>query len=156
MVRFLVWGPYYHSKLLNGGLRLARAIPVGTRVRDLVESIRRARQELQRGEVLCVFAEGSITRTGELLPFKRGLEKIARGSAVPIIPVHLDGLWGSVFSFAGGGFFHARPRWRRPVTISFGAPMPASSAAYEVRQAVERLAAEAAALRDGEKRPAYA
>lgn len=142
VVRFLVWRPYYRLRLLNWGLRLTRAIPVGTGPHDMAESIRRARQELEHGQMVCVFPEGFITRTGDLLPFKRGLEKIMHGLDVPIIPIYLDGLWGSLFSFEGGRAFWKWPRHlRHPGTISFGAPMPSSSTVNEVRQAIQELSA---------------
>ena len=147
VVRFLVWKPYYDSRLLNWGFRIGRAIPVWTRPHSGAESIRRARAELARGEVLCIFAEGSISRTGELLPFQRGLEAIVRSLDVPIVPVHLGGLWESIFSYRGGRFLGKRPRpWRHPVAVCFGRPMQACSTAPEVREAVKRLA-ETAVLR---------
>lgn len=144
VVRFVVWKPYYDHKLLTWGFWLARAIPIGTRPRCVAEAIERARGGLARGDVICIFAEGSISRTGRVLPFKRGLEAMVRGLDAPIIPVHLGGLWESVFSFEGGRFFGKRPRYlRHPVVISFGPPMPSSSRAHEVRQAVEELGANA-------------
>lgn len=149
-IRFMVWKPYYEAKALNWFFRLGNAIPVGTSgPRDMVESIRRARQELSEGHVVCIFAEGSISRTGNLLPFKRGLEKIVHGADVPVIPVHLDRLWGSIFSFAGGKFFWKWPRdIPYPVTVSFGKPIPASSVtAHEVRQSILELGSEAASAR---------
>ncbi|HLY19575.1 MAG TPA: 1-acyl-sn-glycerol-3-phosphate acyltransferase [Bryobacteraceae bacterium] len=140
LVRFLVWQPYYELKLLTWGFRLAQAIPIWERPHSAAEAIGRARRELERGHIICIFAEGSISRTGDLLPFKRGLEAIARDLNAPIVPVHLAGLWESMFSFKGGRFLGKRPRrWRHPVVISFGPPMPASSTAHEVRQAVEQL-----------------
>ena len=142
VVRFLVWKPYYHHWLLTWGFRLGKAIPIETRPHCVIEAIRRARGELERGGVVCIFAEGAISRTGKLLPFQRGLEAIVRGVDVPIVPVHLGGLWESVFSFRGGRFFWKRPRrLRHPVVVSFGAPLPASATAREVQQAVERLEA---------------
>ena len=88
----------------------------------------RRAHELAAGHVVCIFAEGAITRTGNMLPFKRGMEKIVEGLDVPIIPVHLDRLWGSIFSFERGRFFWKWPkRIPYPVTVSFGAPMPATS-----------------------------
>jgi acyl-[acyl-carrier-protein]-phospholipid O-acyltransferase / long-chain-fatty-acid--[acyl-carrier-protein] ligase len=70
-----------------------------------------------------IFAEGAITRTGNLLPFKSGLERIVAGTDVPIVPVHLDRLWGSIFSFERGKFFWKWPkRIPYPVTVSFGRP----------------------------------
>ena len=65
-----------------------------------------------------------------MLPFKRGMEKIVDGTDVPIIPVHLDRLWGSIFSFDGGKFFWKWPqRIPYPVTVSFGEPLPSEHAA---------------------------
>ena len=147
-IRFMVWRPYYEMKSLNWFLRLARAIPVGTSgPRDVVASIRSARQELQNGHVVCIFAEGAISRTGNMLPFKRGLEKITEGLDVPVIPVHLGRLWGSVFSFEGGKFFWKWPRRvPYPVTVSFGQRQQQPSA-QEVRQAILELGTEAAADR---------
>ena len=140
VVRFLVWKPYYDNRLLNWGLRLAKAIPIWESPRSVARAIELARGELERGHVLCIFAEGCISRTGDLLPFKRGLESIVRGLDAPIIPVHLGGLWESVYSFEGGRFLWKRPRClRHPVVISFGHPMSASSAACDVRRAVEQL-----------------
>lgn len=148
-VRFLIWRPYYEHWALRGLFRALRTIPIdNTGPRAMVQAIQAARAELQAGHAVCIFAEGSITRTGNLQTFKRGLEKIAEGIEAPIIPVHLDRLWGSIFSFAKGRFFGKRPRrWPYPVTVSFGRPMPPDTPAYAVRQAVAELGAEAFALR---------
>lgn len=145
-IRFLVWRPYYEMPALNWFFRLAKAIPVGTGGRrDVVESIRSARKELEAGHVVCIFAEGAISRTGNMLPFKRGLEKIVDGLDVPVIPVHLDRLWGSIFSFEKGRFFWKWPkRVPYPVTVSFGAPLLSCVGAQEVRQAIQELASDAA------------
>ncbi len=148
-IRFMVWKPYYEMKALHWFFRKTKAIPVGTGgPRDMVESIRSARKEIAAGHVACIFAEGAISRTGNMLPFKRGMEKIVAGTEVPIIPVHLDRLWGSIFSFERGKFFWKWPqRIPYPVTVSFGAPMPSNSTAHEVRQAIQELASDATAHR---------
>ncbi len=146
-IRFMVWKPYYQLKALNWFFRKTQAIPVGGG-REAIEAIRAARRELAAGHVVCIFAEGAISRTGNILPFKRGMEKIVEGLDVPIIPVHLDRLWGSIFSFERGRFFWKWPkRIPYPVTVSFGNPMPANSSAHEVRQAIQELASEANAHR---------
>jgi acyl-[acyl-carrier-protein]-phospholipid O-acyltransferase/long-chain-fatty-acid--[acyl-carrier-protein] ligase len=83
-----------------------------------------------------------------MLPFKRGLEKIVEGLDVPVIPVHLDRLWGSIFSFEGGKFFWKWPkRIPYPVTVSFGAPMKSTATAQDIRQAIQELGADATAHR---------
>jgi acyl-[acyl-carrier-protein]-phospholipid O-acyltransferase/long-chain-fatty-acid--[acyl-carrier-protein] ligase len=148
-IRFMLLREYYDISWLNSFFRLMKAIPVvPTSRRGIVDSLRRARSELEAGEVVCIFAEGAISRTGHLLAFKRGFEKIVEGSSIPIIPVHLDQLWGSIFSFKQGRFFWKRPRLLPyPVTVSFGAPLPASASVQDVRQAVQELESEAAGHR---------
>ncbi len=148
-IRFMVWKPYYEIKPIRWVFRKMKAIPVSAaNRRDMVEAIRAARAELQAGHVVCIFAEGAISRTGNMLPFKRGLEKIVDGLDVPVIPVHLDRLWGSIFSYEGGKFFWKWPKAiPYPVTVSFGAPMPSTSTAQEVRQAIQELSAGAVAHR---------
>jgi acyl-[acyl-carrier-protein]-phospholipid O-acyltransferase/long-chain-fatty-acid--[acyl-carrier-protein] ligase len=150
-VRFLVYKPYYQHWAVNPLLRMLHAIPVGEG-REALASIDAARRELGAGHVVCIFAEGEISRTGNLLPFKRGLERIVNGLDVPIVPVFLDCVWGSVFSFKGGRFFWKLPaRIPYPVTVAFGAPLPASTPAAEVRLALMSVGATATALRRGRR-----
>jgi acyl-[acyl-carrier-protein]-phospholipid O-acyltransferase/long-chain-fatty-acid--[acyl-carrier-protein] ligase len=145
-VRFVVYRPYYEHPALHRLLKMMHAIPMGTGSRrETIASIELARRELQDGHVVCIFAEGSISRTGNLLPFKRGFERIAEGLDVPIIPVYLDRVWGSIFSFKGGRFFWKWPvRIPYPVTVAFGRPLPSSTTASEARLAMMELGCEVA------------
>jgi acyl-[acyl-carrier-protein]-phospholipid O-acyltransferase/long-chain-fatty-acid--[acyl-carrier-protein] ligase len=146
-VRFLVYRPYYELRAFNWLLKLMKAIPVAPG-RDAIRSLDRARQELQEGHVVCVFAEGAISRTGNLLPLKRGFERIVDGLDVPVIPVYLDQVWGSIFSFKGGRFFWKWPvRVPYPVTVAFGKPLPSTTSAEQARLALMELGAEVAAAR---------
>lgn len=141
-VRFMVYAPFFGIPGLGGFLKTMRAIPTGGG--KVLEPIKRARAELQGGHVVCIFAEGSISRTGNMLPFKRGFERIIDGIDVPIIPVHLDQVWGSIFSFKDGKFFWKWPsRFFYPVTITFGKPLPSSAKAREVRQSLLEMGGEA-------------
>jgi acyl-[acyl-carrier-protein]-phospholipid O-acyltransferase / long-chain-fatty-acid--[acyl-carrier-protein] ligase len=144
-IRFMVYRPYYEIKALNWFFRLTKAIPVGTGSRrDIVQSLLTARHELEAGHVVCIFAEGAISRTGNLLPFKRGLERIVDGLDLPVIPVHLDRLWGSIFSFERGRFFWKWPkRVPYPVTVSFGRPLTTQATAQDLRLAIMELGSEA-------------
>ena len=148
-VRFMLHRDYYDLKSLNWFFRLMHSIPVSaTNRREIVESLKRARNELDKGHVVCIFAEGAICRTGHLLPFKRGFEKIVEGKNIPIIPVHLDQLWGSVFSFKEGRFFWKWPKkFSYPVTVSFGAPLRSAASVNQVRNAVLELESDAFAYR---------
>ena len=149
-IRFLMYKAIYDKPLLNPFARAMKAIPISSeqRPRDMIRSLRTASEALRQDEIVCIFAEGQITRTGQLLPFRRGLERIMKSVDVPIIPVNLDGVWGSIFSFERGRFLWKMPRRiPYPVTVSFGAPMPPSSTAIAVRRAVQELQANAFQLR---------
>ena len=148
-IRFMVYRPYYEMKAFHWIFRLMNAIPVQGGDRGKVaESLERARKELRQGHVVCIFAEGAVSRTGHLLPFKRGFERIVNGLDVPVIPVHLDGVWGSIFSFKDGRWLWKWPRRvPYPVTVSFGKPMPSAAKAHEVRRAVMELGTTAVEYR---------
>jgi acyl-[acyl-carrier-protein]-phospholipid O-acyltransferase / long-chain-fatty-acid--[acyl-carrier-protein] ligase len=80
---------------------------------------------LQRGEVVCLCPEGHISRTGQLMEIKSGFELIARSADAPVIAASIDGLWGSIFSFAGNKYLWKSPRLMpTPVFIAFGHPHP--------------------------------
>lgn len=144
-IRFMMYRPYYELKGLHWFFRLMKAIPVQANHRkDVIASLERARHALRNGHVVCIFAEGAVSRTGNLLPFKRGFERIMEGVNVPVIPVHLDRLWGSIFSFKDGKFFWKWPeRIPYPVTVSFGPPLPSTARAEEVRQAIMEMGSAA-------------
>ena len=136
----MVYRPYYERPMFNWILKLMRAIPISATRSDVVAATERAREELMQGHVVCIFVEGSVSRTGNLLPFKRGFEHIVDGLDLPIVPVYLDRVWGSIFSFKGGSFFHKWPvRIPYPVTVAFGAPLPSTTKAPEVRLAMQQL-----------------
>ena len=153
-IRFLVYRPYYEQQPFHWVLRKMNAIPIqGGDPEKVAESIELAREQLRQGHIVCIFAEGSVSRTGGMLPFKHGFEQImegldVEGLNVPIIPVNLDRVWGSIFSFKDGRpFFRWPEHFPYPVTVSFGAPLPSSANAQQVRQAVLELGSEAAPLR---------
>jgi acyl-[acyl-carrier-protein]-phospholipid O-acyltransferase/long-chain-fatty-acid--[acyl-carrier-protein] ligase len=84
---------------------------------------------LEQGELVCLFPEGAISRTGQLMTLHKGFELMANRARVPVIPAALDGLWGSVFSFAGNKYLWKSPRLMpTPVCVVFGEPIPFGSA----------------------------
>lgn len=147
-IRFMVWRPFYEMKAFHWFMRLSSAIPVGGHPHERMDAIQRAREELKAGHVVCIFPEGAISRTGNMLPFKRGMERILDGLDVPVIPVHIDGALGGIFSFE-----HGRSNWKMlkripcPARVSFGKPMRSSSTVHEVRSAILELSADAARAR---------
>ncbi|HEY2467119.1 MAG TPA: acyl-[ACP]--phospholipid O-acyltransferase [Terracidiphilus sp.] len=145
-IRFLMFKGLYDNRLIHPLASMMKAIPISSeqRPREMIRSLKTASEALRNDEIVCIFAEGQITRTGQMLPFRRGLERIMKGIDVPIIPVNLDGVWGSIFSFERGRFLWKMPRRiPYPVTVSFGRPMPSTSTVVSVRAAVQDLQAEA-------------
>jgi acyl-[acyl-carrier-protein]-phospholipid O-acyltransferase/long-chain-fatty-acid--[acyl-carrier-protein] ligase len=149
-VRFLMFKGSYEHPLVKPIAKMLRVIPIASDQgpREMIHSLREATQALQNGELVCIFPEGQMTRIGQMLPFRRGMERVIKGVDVPIIPVHLDGVWGSIFSFAGGKFLWKLPRHLPyPVRVTFGEPLPATATSTQARQAVQNLGAEAFARR---------
>ncbi len=145
-IRFLMYKGIYDRPWIKPFVQLMGAIPISSelRPREMLQSLKAASEAIKNGEVVCIFAEGQITRIGQLLPFRRGFERIMKEVDAPIVPVALEGVWGSIFSFAQGRFLWKWPRRiPYPVTVHFGKPMPANATAFEVRQAVQELAAQA-------------
>ncbi|WP_305045062.1 acyl-[ACP]--phospholipid O-acyltransferase [Geoalkalibacter sp.] len=144
-IRFIMHGDVFKVRLLQPLFRLMQVIPVyprGSR-EERTQFLRSARQALDEGYLVCIFAEGMITRNGMLQPFKAGLEAIVKGSGHPIIPVYIGGAWGSLFSYVHGRLLTRLPAsFPYPISVAFGAPMPATAQAAEVQQAVAELACD--------------
>ncbi|HEX8371154.1 MAG TPA: AMP-binding protein [Chthoniobacterales bacterium] len=135
-IRFVIYKSIYENRWMNASFRWLQLIPISeTQARD---AIRIAAEKLTEGEVVCIFPEGELSRSGTLLKLKKGFELIARRAGTPVVPVWLDQLWGSIFSFKGGVFFKKRPsRIPYPVTVAFDVPIPAEKA--DVTMVRERL-----------------
>jgi len=142
-IRFLVYDQIYRARFLHWGLRLLGAIPISPKIaRTAIET---AVNALARGEVVCLFPEGALTRTATLQKLNRGYELIARKARAPVMPVWLENVWGSIFSYYGGHFFWKLPRVvPLRVWLYFGAPITAAEATPEaVRRSLYDLSAAA-------------
>jgi len=157
-IRFLMFKGSYDHWLVKPFAKIMRVIPISSqlRPREMITSLRTATQALKDGEVVCIFPEGQMTRIGQMLPFRRGMERIVKGVDVPIIPVNLGGVWGSIFSFERGRFLWKLPsKIPYPVSVTFGKPMPSTTTAQAVRQEVQELGAEAYQFRKRYMRPLH-
>jgi len=126
-IRYVIDEEHYHKPILHPILRTLGCIPINTR--NSRSAIRAAAEKIAEGEIVCLFPEGQLERTGSLLRLQRGYELIARHANAQVVPVWLDQLWGSIFSFQGGRFFTKFPkRIPYPVTIAFGEPVNAEAA----------------------------
>jgi len=105
-VRFVMHYKIFQIPLLKFIFKTAKTIPIASARENaalLQESYDRIDEELQAGNIVCIFPEGAITRDSEIHSFRPGIEKIIERNPVPVIPVALCGLWGSWFSRQSGG-----------------------------------------------------
>ncbi|MHC4238984.1 MAG: MFS transporter, partial [Planctomycetota bacterium] len=144
-IRFIMDRSLYDAIPLKWLFRMMDVIPISGSdpPKKIVKSLRRARSAMDAGFIVCIFAEGAMTRTGMLRGFKRGFERILKGSDYEIIPAYLGGVWGSIFSYYHGKPLSTVPkRFPYPVSIRFGEPMPGNSSASQIRQRVSELSCE--------------
>lgn len=123
-IRFVMHRQYYQIPLLKWFFKQNKLIEIAGPLEDrqtFLRSFSQIDQHLQRGELICIFPEGEITRTGELGTFKRGLSRVLERHPVPLIPVYLQGLWGGIFSRHKERFSFIRP-WSK-ISITVGQPM---------------------------------
>ncbi len=119
-------------------------VPSGTSTAALRAAIDGGQEVLKRGDVLCIFPEGRLTNNGKMREFKRGYAKMIPADLdVPVVPVHIGLLWGSIFSRFYG---RIKPRLPRqlpyPVNVAFGRPLPADVTPWAARQAIMELNAD--------------
>jgi acyl-[acyl-carrier-protein]-phospholipid O-acyltransferase/long-chain-fatty-acid--[acyl-carrier-protein] ligase len=141
-IRFIMDKSYYELWWIKPFGGILGLIPIASDFgpRELIKSLQAASDAIRAGEVVCIFAEGKITRTGELDEFQRGSERIMKNVAAPIVPIALVGVWGSIFSFERGKFLWKWPRHIfYPVTVRFGQKLPPTATPEEIHAAVENL-----------------
>ncbi len=124
--------------------RFARTIPICSPKADPVmyeQAFERIREELADGELVCIFPEGRLTRDGELATFRKGIERIVQETPVPVVPMALQGLWGSFFSHKDGHALTTRPKrfWSRVSLTAAPAIPPEQVTAEALQQTVKGL-----------------
>lgn len=143
-VRFVMYYKIFKIPLLNFIFRTAKAIPIAGAKEDRVmyDSAFSAMQAaVEAGDLLCIFPEGQITHDGEMNDFRPGIERLLETSPVPVVPVALRGLWGSLFSRSGGkAFFKMPKRLFAKIEVVAGNPVAAVDAtAKELQERVLEL-----------------
>ena len=140
-IRFVMYYKIYNLPVLNFIFRTAGAIPIAGRAEDEAiyeRAFRKIAQYLNDGELVCIFPEGKLTSDGQISEFKAGVKRILDETPVPVVPMALQGLWGSFFSRdPNKGIF--RRLWSR-VTLVAGEPIPAGEATQKLlRERVTEL-----------------
>ncbi|UTV26912.1 MFS transporter [Photobacterium atrarenae] len=129
-IRFLMDKDIYNIPFIKTFCSACKVIPIdATDRRSVMKAFTRVNGYLDQGDIVCVFPEGQLTYDGEIGPFLRGIDLIIKRAQVPVIPVALQGLWGSYFSREGGRALLKLPKrfWSR-VQIVAGPPVAAGEA----------------------------
>ena len=143
-IRFVMDRSIAEMKGLKTFFKIAKTIPICSPKADIdvyENAFKRIKEELNNGEIICIFPEGKLTTNGEVDTFKAGIERIIKESPVPVVPLALGGLWGSVFSHKDGHALTKPPRrfWSK-VTLTAGSLQAAETvSAASLEQAVKKL-----------------
>jgi 1-acyl-sn-glycerol-3-phosphate acyltransferase len=144
-VRFVMYHKIYNIPVMNFIFRTAKAIPIASAKEDaalMERAFVEIEAELKAGNVVCIFPEGGLTMNGDIQTFRAGIERIIKATPVPVIPMALQGLWGSFFSRRDSALKRARlPRraWAK-IGLVAGEPVPAEQvSAADLQQRVQAL-----------------
>ena len=130
-VRFVMDRSIAEMKGLRTFFKIAKTIPICSpkaNIEVYENAFKRIKEELDSGEIICIFPEGKLTTDGEVDTFKSGIERIIKETPVPVVPMALGGMWGSVFSHKDGHALTKRPRrfWSK-VTLTVSRAQPAAN-----------------------------
>jgi len=146
--RFVMYYRIFNIPLLRWIFKTAKAIPIAG-AREDPEVMQRAFDAvdaaLAEGELVCIFPEGALTKDGEIAPFRPGMEKIleraaARGQTVPVVPLALKNMWGSMWSKQDSRLRRARlpRRLRARIDVLAGEPVEGGAATAPLLEAKVR------------------
>jgi hypothetical protein len=142
-VRFVMYHTFQKNIFLRCIINPGRIILIAPRSENptiFKQAFEKISAELKSNAVVCIFPEGSLTYTGELAPFKTGIEHVIAEDPVPVVPMALSGLWGSVFSRAKDRSKRVSRGVLRPIELRIGKPIPpeqvSASGLYETVNAL--------------------
>ncbi|MBF8270365.1 MAG: acyl-CoA synthetase (AMP-forming)/AMP-acid ligase II [Gammaproteobacteria bacterium] len=134
-IRFVMYTGYYQRWYLKWFLDLFGVIPVGGGAS--VSALKNITAMINQGDVVCLFPEGTISQSGQLINFQRGYEKAARDAEGVILPFYIRGLWGSWFSRSSDKLKRIRKdSIKRDIVVAFGPPLPMSTTAAELKKRI--------------------
>ncbi|MFV2055038.1 MAG: acyl-[ACP]--phospholipid O-acyltransferase [Thiohalomonadales bacterium] len=141
-IRFVMHQDYYKAWYIKWFLDIFGVIPIASG--NSKQALEQINNMLKSGEVVCLFPEGGISRSGQLGQFKHGYEKTVEDVEGVILPFYLRGLWGSRFSRSSSHMKTLRGRGlRRDVIVAFGPPLPIETKAVELKNRVFDLSINA-------------
>jgi len=143
-IRFVMDHNIFKSPFMGWFFRIVNAIPIAPIHQNELtyhQAFDSVSSALKNDELVCIFPEGKLTKTGEMNPFKSGIETIIKRDAVPVIPLALQGLWGSYFSHKGGTAFTTAPKrfWSKVNVLASEAILPENVSAQGLQDRVQGL-----------------
>jgi 1-acyl-sn-glycerol-3-phosphate acyltransferase len=145
-VNFVMYYKIYKIPVLNFIFRTGKAIPIAGRAEDpeiLKNAYSSMHGVLDKEDVLGIFPEGGITHDGEIQTFRHGVDKVVAQQPVPVVPVALCHLWGSLFSRRDP--LHKRRPYKlwSLIELRIGKPIPPEEVSAErLQQEVQKLRGE--------------
>ncbi len=138
-IHFVMERGYYERWYLSWFFKMFGVVPISSG--NSASSIETINTLLQQGKAVCLFPEGTISRTGQLSTFKRGYERAIKGSGAVIVPFYLHGLWGSRFSRSSGFLKENRQSgFKRDIIVAFGDTLPENTETDTLKRRVFDLA----------------
>ena len=146
-VRFVMYYKIYQLPVLNFIFRTAGAIPIAGRKENEAmyhSAFEKMHDVIRNEELLCIFPEGQITRDGKMNDFKPGIMQVLEKTPAPVVPIALQGLWGSLFSRKGGPAMKKMPkRLFAKIGLVVGKPIAAANVTLNgLQNSVEKLQAQ--------------
>jgi 1-acyl-sn-glycerol-3-phosphate acyltransferase len=148
-IRMVVFAGNFGSTFMNrladkwGVIKLEASKP-----KSIVAALKMAQKAILDGEIVGIFPEGGISRSGMIQAFRPGLERILKDTSAPVVPMFIDEIYGSIFTFERRKFFWKWPKsFRRRISISLGTPVASPVEAFQLRNEVAILSTEAIARR---------
>ncbi len=134
-IHFVMERGYYERWYLSWFFKMFGVVPISSG--NSASSIQTINELLRKGKAVCLFPEGTISRTGQLSTFKRGYEKAIKDSGAVIVPFYLHGLWGSRFSRSSGFLKENRQSgFKRDIIVAFGNTLPENTEADTLKRRV--------------------
>jgi 1-acyl-sn-glycerol-3-phosphate acyltransferase len=143
-IRFIMDNAIFQAPVIRALAKGMKAIPIAPAKEDAAvyeQAFEAASAALRDGELVCIFPEGRLTADGQIAAFRPGLTRILAENPVPVIPIAIVGLWGSMFSRQGGRLWQRLPRklWHRVIVEVGSSVAPAAATPEDLRERVSLL-----------------
>ncbi|MFK8137615.1 MAG: MFS transporter [Bdellovibrionales bacterium] len=112
-VRFVMYYKFFKIPVVKSLMKQAGVIPIAGKNESpeiLNQAFLSINKALKNGELIAIFPEGGLTRDGELKEFRTGIDKILEANPVPVYPMIIANMWGSLFSHKDGKAVKKMPK----------------------------------------------